>query len=415
MWAPLVGGPFAARALEALSDIAAALRVGPPAGRVGGEFDASLAGGRAGLAVFYAYLARAGLAVRAREAADNFLDEAVEALAKVSMPPSLYGGFTGVAWAVAHLRRQANADDGEDPCEEIDGALRQYLEQSPWTDNYDLVSGLVGIGVYVLERLPRPSGRNLLALVIRRLDETCERMKPGITWLTRPELLPDHQREVCPKGHYNLGVAHGVPGVIALLGAASAAGVAASTTRRLLDGSVRWLLANHLPEDRGSTFAVWTASGIEPRPARSAWCYGDPGIAAALLTAARGARRTSWKREALEIARRAAARPPDQAGIRDAGLCHGAAGLAHLFNRMYHATGDQSLAEAARFWLARTLEMRQPGRGIAGFTAYHPREDGTPDWKDDPGLLTGAAGIALALLAATTPIEPAWDRMLLAS
>jgi hypothetical protein len=82
---------------------------------------------------------------------------------------------------------------------------------------------------------------------------------------------------------------------------------------------------------------------------------------------------------------------------------------------MHQATGDPRLAEAARFWLARTLEMRQPGRGIAGFAAYLPPEAGTADWGDDGGLLTGAAGIALALLAAATPIEPAWDRMLLAS
>jgi hypothetical protein len=34
-------------------------------------------------------------------------------------------------------------------------------------------------------------------------------------------------------------------------------------------------------------------------------------------------------------------------------------------------------------------------------------------WIADPGLLTGASGIALALLAATTDMEPAWDRMLL--
>jgi hypothetical protein len=33
----------------------------------------------------------------------------------------------------------------------------------------------------------------------------------------------------------------------------------------------------------------------------------------------------------------------------------------------------------------------------------------------DPGFLTGAAGIGLALLAATSPVEPAWDRVLLAS
>src|SRR4029453_13215766 len=31
----------------------------------------------------------------------------------------------------------------------------------------------------------------------------------------------------------------------------------------------------------------------------------------------------------------------------------------------------------------------------------------------DPGLLTGGAGIALALLAAATPVEPAWDRLVL--
>jgi hypothetical protein len=34
-------------------------------------------------------------------------------------------------------------------------------------------------------------------------------------------------------------------------------------------------------------------------------------------------------------------------------------------------------------------------------------------WQDDPGFLTGAAGVGLALLAATTPVEPAWDRLLL--
>jgi hypothetical protein len=123
----------------------------------------------------------------------------------------------------------------------------------------------------------------------------------------------------------------------------------------------------------------------------------------------------SWEREALEIARRTAAHPPDQAGVRDAGLCHGAAGLAHLFNRMYQATGEARLAAAARFWFERTLDMRRPGRGIAGYSAYHPREKESSSWNDDPGLLSGAAGIALSMMSAITPIVPSWDRMLLVS
>src|SRR5205814_7193584 len=99
----------------------------------------------------------------------------------------------------------------------------------------------------------------------------------------------------------------------------------------------------------------------------------------------------------------------------DAGLCHGAAGLGHLFNRMYQATKDATLARAARFWFERTLAMRRPGRGIGGFSTLSGKADGTRYWENDPGLLTGSAGIALALLAATTSIEPAWDRMLLLS
>jgi lantibiotic modifying enzyme len=423
MWTPLLDGPLARHALEAVQAIAATLRHRPPARRLPGAkdavaqavADASLAGGRAGLAIFYTYLARAGLGDNASKVADELMDQAVEAFAKFRMPPSLYEGFSGVAWAVTHLRRDVEATDDEDQAEEIDIALRKYLQQSPWSDQYDLVGGLVGVGVYALERVPRRSARDLLSLVLRRLDDIAERTADGLTWFSRPALLPDHRRKACPKGCYNLGVAHGVPGVIAMLGGAHAAGVAPAKTRRMLEGAVQWLLANRLPEDSGSTFPFWTASGIDPGPARSAWCYGDPGIAAALFCAGHGARRASWRREAHAIARRAAARPPDQAGVRDAGLCHGAAGIAHLFNRMHQALGDPQLAEAARFWFARTLEMRQPGRGIAGFVVYSLRENGTVDWVEDPGLLTGAAGVALALLAATTPVEPAWDRMLLAS
>jgi hypothetical protein len=148
---------------------------------------------------------------------------------------------------------------------------------------------------------------------------------------------------------------------------------------------------------------------------RSAWCYGDPGVAAALLGAARSVGEPTWEREALEIARAAAARPAEEAGIVDAGLCHGSAGLGHLFNRMYQTTGDEALGQAARFWFERTLAMRQPDLGVGGFPASSVREDGTRYWRDDPGVLTGAAGVALALLAATTSIEPAWDRILLLS
>jgi class I lanthipeptide synthase len=417
-WSPLLDGDLRERAVEAVVAIAESLcadgTAHPPQPSL--EVDAaSLASGDAGLALFFAYLARSGLTSHGPERAEHFLDRAQAALATADMTPSLYMGFTGIAWATEHLNTHILDSIDDDPNGAIDEALQEYVTRSPWTDDFDLVSGLVGIGVYALERLTRPSGRALLELVIDRLDESAERTAEGITWQTSPALLPPWQRDRCPEGEYNLGVAHGVPGVIALLGHACTAGVARATTERMLEQAVEWLLAQQLPAGSGSRFASSIVAGMAPVPSRSAWCYGDPGIAAALLSAARGVERFEWEREAVGVARAAANRRPDATRVRDAGLCHGATGLAHVFNRISQTTQDSPLADAARSWFARALDMQRPGQGIGGFTALCPAEDGTESWVADPGILTGAAGVGLALLAAITPIEPAWDRMLLQS
>jgi lantibiotic modifying enzyme len=360
--------------------------------------DATLADGQAGLAILFAYLAQSGLVDGVDELSERCLDQAATAIATTDLPPSLFGGFTGVAWAAAHLEGRVLEAGDEESGDEIDAALLGFLARSPWRHDYDLVSGLVGFGVYALERLPRASASALLERVVDRLEETAEHTGAGATWLTPPELLPPWQRERWPEGYYNLGLAHGVPGVIALLAGAANAGVARETARGLLDEAVRWLLAQKLADGSGAAFPMVVPKGGRPEPSRSAWCYGDPGIAAALLGAARSVGETAWEKEALAIARRAAERPPDGTGVRDAGLCHGAAGLGHLFNRMFQATGDERLGKASRFWLERTLEMRE-----------------RPSEHSDRGILEGVAGIALALLAAVSSTPPEWDRMLLVS
>ena len=101
--------------------------------------------------------------------------------------------------------------------------------------------------------------------------------------------------------------------------------------------------------------------------------------------------------------------------MRDACFCHGAAGVGHLFNRLYQAIGDATLGDAARFWFDQTLALRQPGHGIAGFLTRYPEAGSSVRWDSQPGLIDGVGGIALALLAAASPHEPSWDGILLLS
>jgi hypothetical protein len=282
--------------------------------------------------------------------------------------------------------------------------------------DYDLVSGLVGLGVYALERLPRPRARRALELIVDRLAELSETRPDGTTWHTPPHLLPAHELEMYPQGCHNLGLAHGMPGVIALLAGIRAHGVAPETTARLLEGALAWLWAQRLAETQDGLYSTVAERPHGGEVSRLAWCYGDAGIAGALSAAGHVLDHTRLREVALAVGRKAAQRDPARTGVVDAGLCHGSAGVAHVFNRLFQATREELFLAAARTWFTRTLELRREGAELGGYLAWSVVGPGFQfGWKADPGLLTGAAGVAAALLAATSSVAPTWDRFLLLS
>jgi lantibiotic biosynthesis protein len=120
---------------------------------------------------------------------------------------------------------------------------------------------------------------------------------------------------------------------------------------------------------------------------------------------------------AVALACRAAERPASETGVVNACFCHGAAGLAHVYNRMYQATGERTLGRAALYWLERTLGFyclarEAGGSWVQGNSDPAQRERWT--WSGVE-LVDGVVGVALVLLAAATSVEPAWDRMFLVS
>lgn len=418
-WQPLLQGGLATAALEAVNAIAADLPRAPivapvaisPEGAV--SWRSSLASGRAGQALFYAYLSfHPSASEGPADLALDLLDQATEGAAAVPMSESLFSGFPGIAWVEEHLQGRLFEAE-EDLHLEMDEAILSLLSVSPWPGEYDLINGLVGLGIYALERLPRPSAIQCLERIVGALARGAERGPEGAAWFSPPARISPFKLEVYPKGLYDLGASHGIAGVIALLAGACRAGVHTAVAHPLLDEAVSWLLARELGSERGFRFPHFFHPEVEPRPSRLAWCYGDVGIAAALLFAARAVGEPAWERRALNVALAAVDPGPRDATVKDAGLCHGAAGLGHLFNRMFQATGEERLAGAARSWYEKALAFREPGLGVGGFRSWATDRAGVSDWRNDPGFLEGAAGVGLALLAAASPVEPEWDRLLL--
>jgi hypothetical protein len=376
------------------------------------EARVNLAGGDAGVAVMCDHLARAGLTRRDyRAESRRHLESAVAGAVDDRLAIGLHDGLAGIAWALEHLNGQVFDSDEDDLGHEIDCAFLKRLAAPSWDAPYDLLSGLTGIGVYALERLPRPSAREVLQAVVRHLDEMAVVDDHGVALLTRPHLLSHDHVKAYPNGYYNFGVAHGMSGVASLLASVSAAGIDDDRASTLLEGVITWIWRHAQPAEVGSAFPDIHVPGDSPSRSRCGWCHGDPGMAGALLACAQANGRSDWAERATILARGAAVRPFALTGVVDPGLCHGAAGLALIYARFFFATGDPLFSDATRFWVERMLEMRQPGRGLAGFLAYVGPTDESAGWSADRGLLSGAAGIALTLLAVASDHEPSWDRL----
>jgi hypothetical protein len=431
-WRPLLTGELQARAVRAVAAVAAELT--EPSRVLAHSVDrASLSYGAPGLALLYGYLARAGRQVdlgaspdRFTEIAMEYLNIAIEHASTSTMADGLYGGLGGVGWVVQHVLGGLAADEGQETeqIEEVNRTVDEFLLARTggdmWRHDTGLIAGLAGIGVYALERLPRAAACELLSRLVNHLAGLAEHGPSGTTWLTPPHLASALAGDAYPGGYYNCGVAHGVPGILAVLAQiASATELEHGTrerARRLVDGAARWLVSLTRPILDGSNLPEFTDGRRDPGPCRLAWCYGDAGVAAALLVAGRCTGNRDLCTFARELARRTLHRAAAQCGVVDAGLCHGGAGLALIYARLFHYTGDDDLAAAAVDWTQDALRRRRPGQGIAGFVTYWGEHAGTADgYRLDVGFIDGAPGTALALLALASAQEPRWDRCLLLS
>jgi hypothetical protein len=325
--------------------------------------------------------------------------------------PGLFSGLGGIAFAGWALSRGGTRygqlltrmDAALEPAARVRGGK---LAESPAAQPFqvfDTVSGLAGVGGYLLLRAPGPGLDALLTGLVAYCGE-------GPTWFTPPDAMGSEtvMREMFPDGMYNCGLAHGVPGPLALLSLAVTAGHAVPGQVEAISRVGRWLADNRVQDDYGPNWP----SGVLPRreraqPAHAGWCYGSPGVARALWLAGVAIDDAALRELAVESMAAVLRRPWSVRGIGNSpSLCHGVGGLLQITLRFHHDTGrfGPDIADLTE----RLLSLHRPDRPF-GYYAVRAGDE----VEDLPGLLDGAAGAALALLSAATEVPPNWDRLLL--
>ncbi|MET9670624.1 lanthionine synthetase C family protein [Streptomyces sp. NPDC006475] len=287
----------------------------------------------------------------------------------------------------------------------------------PW--RYDVISGLSGIGRYLLLRKSdQGSLASLLECVvdwsapIRFHGETVS----GLWSSCAPNPYHTSPYTTLKYGHLNTGLSHGVAGPLALLSLALMEGIEVAGHEAAIRRLVRVLEMFRFSDQYGEywpnaiSLNNWAGGGSKPSRPRPSWCYGAPGISRSLQLAALALGEDDWLQLSYRSIRSLLDVPLDSWGIDNFALCHGWSGILHLL-RFFRDGPDSERVVNVMDEIAYRIVSGVPGDVLAR-TRVSGR-DLLPE-ADIPGLLNGATGIALALDAyATGRVENPWDACLL--
>jgi len=410
----------------------------------------TLSNGLPGVATFYAELARLdpGRWPSAQDAAHRHLRAAASMTTGSGRglhagPAAALAAAQSCAGSAGHyrtLRRRLADWLVADQLAKLDlwRARREQGKVGASWAGYDVINGLAGTGRLLLDavRDPEeggPAADRALTGTLAHLTALAEPIDvdghrvPG--WWVPPDGQPSARDATeYPHGDFNLGMAHGVPGPLWLLCEATARGHEVPGQRAAIAAMAEWLIGWTLVDEVGDYWPCrvsWAEQLDSDRPAsaftRTAWCYGAPGVAAALYRAGDVCAEPAWCRAAVAGLRAGLRRDEPRWALDGPTVCHGYAGLLLALHRVGTAAADQELLAGARRVAARVLDHTDPD---APFGFRHlmrfPRGHAGPTHRalDLAGLLEGAAGVACALLPllacgpGVSASGPAWHRCL---
>lgn len=279
--------------------------------------------------------------------------------------------------------------------------LRNSIDDDILWSRYDFLHGYLGI-LFTLLDSESPTVKEISNKFFSHLSQSKKEYKKGhYIWTSKT---------LDGSVVHDLGLAHGLASIVAVLSMAYSKQIHQDICFDLINGSINTFKSVKLKD----SISCYSQSLEDNYNSRLAWCYGDLGIARSIWLAGVACNREDWKQEAVDIMLHAAKRRDLQKnGVVDAGICHGTAGIAHIFNRFYRDTQLDAFKDATDYWIDQTLKMAKFKDGLAGYKSWQGPKLG---WKNEYGLLEGIAGIGLVLHSYLHPeIEPTWDRCLLLS
>lgn len=371
--------------------------------------------GLSGLAVFKFYYARYTGNRALEDDGEELLNEAFEMINNEYAVPTFCSGIAGAGWALEHL---SDEDFIEIDTDELLSALDVYLYQMMYLEAeefyYDFLHGALGIAFFFLKRYENTSSETLRETYHDYLNQVLDTLeKQAIVEGTTAKWRSVTDREKKTRG-FNLGLSHGMSSIINFLSRLNRQEAFTHRAEPLLSKAVNFIISmENIDPDPKYYFPDFVEKDDEIRSSgRLAWCYGDVGIAISLWHAARSLGKEGLEKKSLDVLKHTTRlRSQEETAVSDVGICHGAAGMMHIYQFLFRETAIREFREAADYWAGKTLDMAVHENGYAGYSQRNQLSE--TGWSSETGILEGIAGIGLSIMSYLAPGYDKWNQALL--
>lgn len=329
-----------------------------------------------------------------------------------SLGPSFASGIPGWGWLICHLADKGMIDpDIEGLVGAIDAPLYQGMINYLKKGYIDPLHGAIGIGMYFLKR----KQYHHVETLIDRLDEIKIATDNEVKW-KKQNLLNRNEFT------FDFGLAHGSAGVIRFLLNCHNLGIRQRICEKLIKGSINFMFNNIQSRDRATSFFpsaipcdVYKSGQNKPLSSRLAWCYGDLTILFTLYVAAEKLSLQPLQNDCINYLMETTKRKSfDETNVVDAGFCHGSAGIAYVYWKLWNVTGLEKFKQEADYWYGKTLEFDPDLSDKLGYSYLIGNFEGR-GFKECDDVLEGNCGVALSLLCYLYPASADWDECMLLS
>jgi lantibiotic modifying enzyme len=377
------------------------------------EQNVGILGGKSGIALFLYDLSAFLNDQHFANIADNILYDCFDCLNEGYNFPTFCSGIAGLGWTLEHLQnRDIISIEDENMLDKIDEFIYEKMTIDFANNNFDYLHGAIGYGFYFMKRCKNAKNANsrkkfiqYLGYSINEIEKLAKKDTNGLGWLSS-QILTSFENRIT----YNLSLSHGMASIIGYLTRVSTFPELSEKCSSLINGSIgfiqqfrredsTWNYPHYISQDK---------STYDNSVGRLAWCYGDLGLGLTLYNVGNKLMDKGLIKTSLQTLQKCALKTDVRiSDIIDAGLCHGAFGVAYIFQKIANETNEAIYSKASQFWLDQGLLMKIDDKVSGGFQHWLP--DG---WKNSYGILNGISGIGLSLLS-ILGINNNWDECLM--